>query len=127
MVSEPGREAVEMGPELVVEPGAGIGLGASADPAEHLAVGLRLPPPPGRAAAGRGRVQRRGRCAAAAAGLGCHGRRALGFARGGEPGWWTGGGLYSTHGRDLAAGERRFIRGERRKGFQMGEVWVLSH
>jgi hypothetical protein len=91
MVGEPGREAVEMGPELVVEPGTGIGRRTSADPAEHLAVGLRLPPPPGRAAAGGGR----GRCAAAAAGLGCHGR-ALGLWRGVEPeraAWWMGGGV----------------------------------
>lgn len=62
---------MEVGPELVLQPGAGstVAAGASADAAEHLGVGLRLAAPPGRAASGG---RRRGRGAAAAAGLGGH-------------------------------------------------------
>jgi hypothetical protein len=45
---------MEMGPELVVEPGLLAAVAAGADAAEHLGVGLRLAPPAGRTAATSG-------------------------------------------------------------------------
>jgi hypothetical protein len=50
----PGREALEVGPELVVQPRLRVAVAASPDAVEHLGVDLRLAPPAGRTAAAGG-------------------------------------------------------------------------
>jgi hypothetical protein len=50
----PGREALEVGPELVVQPRLRVAVAAGPDAVEHLGVGLRLAPPAGRTAATSG-------------------------------------------------------------------------